>query len=498
MLVGRFCVVLNYKFFKLFRGSRFVSVEAPKGSPKRRRAYAVLAAIAVAAFLALQLYPLGLQAVLLGRRVDVSVSPTELALYASNASLFCYPGVLEVRNLGEAGLSYRLNFSLEGRAALFEVRSGDATLLALPAGTSRVLELGPGSSAKLTLCVRGPADPSLKLVARDPSYPEATRLSVTVKVASTDWWNNTFPRRLELAPVVAREGLALFEVTGEGEVYVNGRYVRRIPGLAGLPAGSVAVVYRAGGADYLLPSQVEAWVLRSDGLLEPKGLRSLGEVFASSDRLVFAAYLTNGSRIFIYAGGGPVSQPGPSVEVRGSLVSAGAFAVELDGYGFSGPGFLANLSGSIAYPYTVRREDYSDPGVWRLVAIGPVRAVLAFNTSGVSQYGVEAFLTVWSRGADSALAYVWPRVEYRGIIIEWIGSIVSAPNATFTFECGTTCNVLPVKLERVGESTVRIVLCRNYWQPGNARFGYYALLFSKLELAELKTLSARLSSFPGG
>jgi len=58
--------------------------------------------------------------------------------------------------------------------------------------------------------------------------------------------------------------------------------------------------------------------------------------------------------------------------------------------------------------------------------------------------------------------------------------------------------VLPVKLERVGESTVRVVLCRNYWQPGNARFGYYALLFSKLELAELKTLSARLSSFPGG
>ncbi|MCC6066116.1 MAG: hypothetical protein LM576_09055, partial [Thermofilum sp.] len=63
-----------------------MAVEMPKSSPRRRRAYAVLAAIAVAAFLALQLYPLGLQAVLLGRRVDVSVSPTELALYASNAS----------------------------------------------------------------------------------------------------------------------------------------------------------------------------------------------------------------------------------------------------------------------------------------------------------------------------------------------------------------------------------------------------------------------------
>jgi hypothetical protein len=491
-------MVLNYKIFKLLEGSRFVAVEVPKGSLRRRRAYALLVALAVAAFLALQLYPLGLQAVLLGRMMDVSASPAELALYASNASLFCYPGVLEVRNLGGAGLAYSLNFSLDGRAAFFEVRSGNATLLALPAGLSGRLDLAPGSSARLALCVKGPADPSLRLVAWDPRYPEATRLAVAIRVRGTDWWNNTFPRRIELAPVVAREGLALFEVTGEGDVYVNGRYVRRIPGLAGVPAGSVAVVYRVGGADYLLPSQVEAWALRSDGVLEPRGLRGPREPIAAKDRLVFAAYLVNGSRVFVYMGGGPVGQPGPSAEVRGSLVSAGAFAVELDSYGFSGPGFSANLSGSIAYPYTVRREDYSDPGAWRLVAIGPVRAVLAFSTSGVSQYGVEAFLTVWGRGADSALAYVWPRVEYRGIILEWIGAIVSATNITFVFECGTTCNTLPVKLEQVGESTVRVVLCRNYWQPGNARFGYYVLLFSRPGLAELKALGARLSSFPGG
>jgi len=465
---------------------------------KLRRAYAVFATLAVAAFLALQLYPLGLQAVLLGKAVDVSVSPTELALYASNTTLFCYPNALEVRNLGTAGLTYLLDFSLDGRASLLEVRSGDLTLLAVPAGAAKRLELGPGSSTKLTVCVRGPADPVLKLLAMDPRYPEATSLSVTLKVASTDWWNNTFPRRIELAPLVAREGLALFEITGEGEVYVNGRYVRRIPSLAGVLAGSVAVVYRIGGADYLLPSQVEAWILRSDGVLEPRGLRGPGEGITGSDRLVFAAYLANGSKVFIYVGGGPLSQPEPSVEVRGSLALAGAFSVELNDRGFSGPGFSANLSGSIAYPYTVRREDYSDPGAWRFVAAGPVRAMLAFKTSGASQYEVEAFLTVWGRGVDAALAYVWPRVERRGDIIEWVGSSVSAPNATLVFECGTTCNVLPVKLERAGEGSARVVLCCNYWQPGNARFGYYALLFSKLELAELKSLSARLSSFPGG
>jgi len=465
---------------------------------RRRRPYAVLAVLALAVFLALQLYPLGLQAVLLGKAVDVSVSPSELKLYASNVTLFCYSNALEVKNLGTAGLTYTLDFRLEGRASLFEVRSGDLTLLAVPAGAAKGLELGPGSSIKLTVCVRGPADPALKLLVRDPRYPEATGASVTLKVALTDWWNNTFPRRVELEPVVAMEGLALFEITGEGEVYVNGRYVRRIPSLAGVLAGSVAVVYRDGGADYLLPSQVEAWVLRSDGVLEPRGLRDPREPVAGSDRLVFAAHLANGSKIFLYVGGGRLGQPGPSVEVAGSLVLAGAFSVELNAYGFSGPGFSVNLSGSIAYPYTVKREDYSDPGVWRFVAAGPVRALLAFSTSRASQYGVEAFLAVWGRGADAALTYVWPSVERRGNIIEWIGSFVSAPNATFVFECGTTCNGLPVKLERMSEAAVRIVLCRNYWQPGDARFGYYALLLSKLQPAELKALGARVSSFPGG
>uniref|UniRef100_A0A7C3SKJ8 Uncharacterized protein n=1 Tax=Thermofilum pendens TaxID=2269 RepID=A0A7C3SKJ8_THEPE len=465
---------------------------------ERRRAYAVLAALAVAAFIAVQLFPLGLQAVLLGRTLDVSVSRSELTLYASNSTLFCYSDVLEVRNLGAAGLTYALNFSLRGYAEVFEVRSGGLTLLVVPAGLSRRLELSPDSSARLTLCIRGPADASLKLVAEDPVYREATRFAVTIKVGLTDWWNNTFPRRIELRPVVAREGLALFEVTGEGELYVNGKYVRRIPGLAGTLAGSLAVVYRVGGADYLLPFQVEEWVPRDDGVLEPRRLRSSKEVIARSDRLVFAAYLSNGSSIFLYVGGGPLGQLEPAVEVRGSLVSAGAFSLELNDYGFKGPGFSVNLSGSIAYPYAVKREDYSDPGVWRFVAVGPVRAVLAFSTSAVSLYRAEAFLTVWGRGVNTVLAYVWPSVEYRGIILEWIGTLVSASNITFVFDCGTTCNTLPVKLEQVGEASTRIVLCRDYWQPGNTRFGYYALLLTKLELAELKSLGVRQSSFPGG
>ena len=464
---------------------------------KSRRVYAAFAILAFAAFLALQLHPLGLQAVLLGRAVDISASPNELTLYASNASLFCYPGALEVKNLGVASLTYLLDFSVEGRAAYFEVRSGNLTLLAVPAGLSRGLELEPGASAVLTLCVRGPADRVLRLLLVDPRYPEATRAAVLLRVGATDWWNNTFPRRVELVPVVAGEGLALFEVTGDGEVYVNGKYAGRVPSLAGLPSGSIAVIYRVGGADYLLPSQVEAWVLRSDGVLEPRGLRSPGEPIASTDRLVFAAWLTNESRLYLYTGGKPLGQPAPSVEVKGLVVSAGPFSLELNDYGFSGPGFSVNLSGSIAYPYTVRRVDYSDAGGWRLVLSGPVRAVLAFITSGSSQYGVEAFATVWGRGADSVLTYVWPSVTRRGDIIEWVGTTVIAPNATFSFDCGTACSTLPVQLEREGD-TVKVVLCRRYWQPGNARFGYYALLLSKLQLAELKSIKAKASSFPGG
>jgi len=455
----------------------------------------VLALLLFLAFLLL--HPLGLQAVLAGREKDVQVTPSELTVFVSNASVFCYSDTLELKNLGVAGLTYALNFSLEGSAAVFELRSRSLTIPLAPAVAVKQLRLEPGASAKLGVCVKGPASAPLKLHVWDPRYPEATEQVVSVKVVYTDWWNNTFSRRVELEPVVSKDGLALFEVTGAGEVYVNGRYVRRVRSLAGLPAGSVAVVYRVGGADYLLPSQVEAWFKHRDGFLEPRGLKAPGEAIGADDRLVFAAYLTNGSGIHLYLGGGPLSQPEPKVEVLGSRVVVDGFSVDLNDFGFSSSGFSANLSGSIAYPFWRRREDYSDPGRWRLVLSGPVRTIFAFNTSGIWQYRVEAFLTVWGRGANSTLAYVWPSVEYRGIILEWLGPLVSYANATFMFECGTTCEVLPVKLEPMNETATRIVLCRDYWQPG-ARYGYYVLLFSKLELAELKSLGVKLSSFPGG
>jgi hypothetical protein len=463
----------------------------------RRGVYAALGAVCLVAFFLLLLYPLGLQAVLVGGVRDVDVSPAELKLYASNVSVFCYRDVLELKNLGSAGLAYSLDFSLEGRAEFFEVRSSNDTLFAAPVRAAKRLVLEPGAAVKLSVCLKGPSDSLLRLRFWDSRFREATESVVTVSVSFTDWWNNTFSRRIELTPVVSREGVALFEVTGEGEVYVNGKYVRRIWSLAGVPAGSVAVVYRVGGADYLVPSQVEAWVERNDGVLEPRGVRAPNEVVGRNDRLVFTVYLANESRIFLYFGGGPLGQFKPAIEVSGNRAAAGSFYIELNDYGFSGPGFSANLSGSIVYPYTARRETYSDPGEWKLVLSGPVRALFAFVTNGLSRYRVESFLAVWGRGAEAALVYVWPSVERRGTILEWIGAVVSSPNATFQFLCGTTCDALPVKLEQTDEEA-KLVLCRDYWQPGNARFGYYALLFSKLELAELKTLSARLSSFPGG
>ena len=467
------------------------------GAFGRKGVYAALSVAGLAAFFSLLLHPLGLQAVLVGGVKDVTVSSSELKLYASNASVFCYRDVLELKNLGSAGLAYSLNFSLEGRAELFEVRNSNVTLLAVPVGVVRRLELEPNAAVKLSVCLKGPSDTLLRLRVWDARFREATENVVNVSVAFTDWWNNTFPRRIEMTPVVSREGVALFEVTGEGEVYVNGRYVRRIWSLAGGLAGSVSVVYKVGGADYTIPSQVEVWIVRNDGVLEPRRLRSPDEVIGRNDRLVFAVYLSNDSSIFLYFGGGPLGQFKPTVEVSGTRIAAGSFYVDLNDYGFSGPGFSANLSGSIIYPYTARREIYSDSGVWKPVLLGPVRALFAFSTSGLSQYSVEAFLSVWGRGADTALVYVWPSVERRGTILEWIGATVTAPNATFQFLCGTTCATLPVKLERVDSETM-LVLCRDYWQPGDARFGYYALLLSKLQLAELKALGARVSSFPGG
>ncbi|MEM1632558.1 MAG: hypothetical protein QXX83_10550, partial [Thermofilum sp.] len=64
-------------------------------------------ATALAAFLAfLLLYPLGLQALMLGGLRDLEVSPPQLTLYLSNRTVFCYEKVLEVKSLGGSGLAY--------------------------------------------------------------------------------------------------------------------------------------------------------------------------------------------------------------------------------------------------------------------------------------------------------------------------------------------------------------------------------------------------------
>jgi hypothetical protein len=43
--------------------------------------------------------------------------------------------------------------------------------------------------------------------------------------------------------------------------------------------------------------------------------------------------------------------------------------------------------------------------------------------------------------------YVWPSVDFRGIILEWVSPIISIGKGwTMSFDCGTTCSSLPVKV----------------------------------------------------
>ncbi|MEZ0345889.1 MAG: hypothetical protein ABWK01_05000 [Infirmifilum sp.] len=460
----------------------------------RRRLYALLAAAALLTFLVVVLfYPLGLQALVAGRLRDVEVRPGELTLYASNRTFFCYDGVVEVRNLGAAGQAYQLSARLEGSPSFFSLSAGGQLLLLVDSGGARygVLRLEPGSSARLSLCVKLPSPAQLRLTLYDSRYPEATSASLVVRVVATEWWSNAFPRRVSITPVVSREGLALFEVLGSGEVRVNGRTVGTVYPLRGVDASSIAVVLARGGAGYLLPFQVESWERRADGVVEPRGLKN-GSI-GLEDRLVFAAYVDNGSRIDVYIGGrlnesfgaaGVASQGG--IEVKG-------LKVLLDEWGFSTRGLYVNLSGRIAFPYVSRLVYYSDPGGWRVLAVGPVRALAGFNTSGLSGYNVEAFLAVWGLGINVTQLEYWPLAIRNGIILDWAGPLFNASAARVELVCGTTCNELPVKLEPWG-----VQLCRDYWQPGYHRFGYFTLLFRWGELGSVSSVRGRVSSFPGG
>ncbi|MEM4444198.1 MAG: hypothetical protein QXJ21_02410 [Thermofilum sp.] len=453
-------------------------------------------ATTLAAFLALLLlYPLGLQALILGGLRDLEVSPPQLTLYLSNRTVFCYEKVLEVKSLGGSGLAYELAFSLEGSPEFFSLALGDELLLTYRQGnvTQRALRLEPGSSASLTVCAKAPSPGSFKLRVFDPRFREATETLITFRAVETDWWRKEFSRRLSLLYTASEEGIALFEVTGSGEVYVNGRLAGRVHELRGVDAGRLAVVYVRGGVSYLLPFQVEAWERRGDMVVEPRGLRS--GAIGPYDRLVFAAYVSNETRVDIYVGGRleEAFPPAGQLEVERGFISVEGLLVRLDSCGFAAPGLYVNLSGRIAFPYQVRLEYYSDWGDWRPVAVGPVRAIAAFNTSGLSGYAVEAFLMVWGLKLNVTQLEVWLRTIRRGIVLDWAAPLIEAENATVELICGTACNSLPLRLEPWG-----VKLCENYWQPGDHRFGYFTLLFKWSELGSVKSVRSRLSSFPGG
>ncbi|MGC9108126.1 MAG: hypothetical protein ACP5IE_08075, partial [Infirmifilum sp.] len=120
---------------------------------------------------------------------------------------------------------------------------------------------------------------------------------------------------------------------------------------------------------FLLPFQVEAWERDSDGVVRPKGLRN--ETIRANDRLVFAAHVSNDSRIDIYTGGKMREGFKPGLSYSDNIFEAKGFRVQLGEWGFTAPGIFVNLSGRIAYTYQQQKTYYSDPGKWRLVAVGP-------------------------------------------------------------------------------------------------------------------------------
>jgi len=474
---------------------------------KKSRVLAIIISIILTSFVAfLFLYPLGLQAVILGGVKDVVLLSNgkpvngEVQVYASNETVYCYPDLFELRNEGVAGLSYSLKPMLVSSSGVdfLELRANKSLVIGIGGGLnhSRVVILAPGSSVSLDLCIKAKAAGSFRLVFLDSSHAKATKVEAAVSFKLVDWWNNSFSKRVTLTPIIAREGIGLFEITGGGEVYVNGRLVRRISSLVGTPTDSIVVVLKSGGSRYILPFQVEAWGKTIYNVIIPLRLKVVGEQLQGQDRIVFPVYLTNGTRIEIYFGGSFLGNFTTDIRASDNTVIFGSESVRLDEWGLSGKDISINLSGYIVYPLSAKREELSDEGSWRLTVLGPVRAVYVFNTTGISNYRIEAIASFWGRGVEATQITVWPRIMSTGMVIEWVSTkIYAGKDWESSFDCGTTCLSLPVRL--VPGNLTKVLLCDHYYTPP-AQYGYYLLLFSRASLAEIKSMAASFSSFPGG
>jgi len=476
----------------------------------RRLKLGVPVGVALAVFLVLIfMYPLGLQALMAGGVRDVEMlwqgSPASAVTLASgNYTAFCYPNALTVRNLGRAGVTYTLAFELAGFDGYLEVRGVNETVLLVSGNRTalRGFALAPGSSASFTVCLKAARPQTARLVVADRSSPEverATRSELLLSVRLTDWYDNSYPRRLELSLAVQREGYAVFEVAGSGEVYVNGQQVGLILPLYGTGVSSLLVVERIGGLDYPLAFQAESWrVEEATGVLKPVRLLGPGELLGAGDRLVFVAYVSNSTRIHIYVGGrGRLNFTG-AVRESGSYVDTGALRLSLEQWGFRGSGLEVNLSGSIAWPYQYAKTYYSDPGSWSTVLVGPLRGVWEYRTSGASGYVSRAFLTAYT-ASNITLTYLWAGTVRGGIALEWyLPSWSSNGTYTVSLTCATLCRRLPVRL--LGNATHAVVeLCRNYYLPGGtpatpAYYGYLVLTTGS-PLAQVKGVSLTVRSF---
>jgi len=478
----------------------------------RRLKLGIPVGVALVVFLVLLFrYPMGLQALLTGGVRDVEVlwygRPVQdaVVLATGNYTAFCYPDALTVRNLGNAGLAYRLVFGLSGFDGYLEVRGPDGAVLLVDGNRTlaRGFTLEPGSSATFTVCVKATRAQVARLEVVDRSSPEverATRSELPFSVKPTDWYDNSYPRRLELGFAVEREGYAVFEITGGGEVYVNSQPLGFIPPLAGARVSGILVVGRFGGLDSPLAFQAESWLVEeATGIPRPARLLGLNETLGVGDRLVFAAYVSNGTQIHIYTGGSrPLNFTGSIHEADGA-VDTGALRVWLEWWGFSGRGLAVNLTGSIAWPYEYVKVYYSDPGLWSSVLLGPVRGVWEYTTLGASGYVSRAFLTAYS-GSNVTLTHLWPGTIRGGIVLEWyLPSWVSNGTYAVNFTCATLCGRLPVKL--LGNGTRAVVeLCRDYYLPGGtpatpAYYGYATIITAGSPTAQVKGIRVTVRSF---
>ncbi len=347
-----------------------------------------------------------------------------------------YPRIIHIANIGRIGFKYKINVTmriLKPKAVEYlGIFLGDKPVSTYSNGKFTCYSpiiLKPKEVKELTLIVEPARNVTFNMLIPvifqfyDPSKPKVTNITLTLNLRVSDWYEMSFPERIRLMLKCKRNGYAIFEIVGSGEIFLNGEFLCKIPAMAGLTPRNILIVDQTGNIPYIIPFQVEEW--HSVGKLPgevPLSIKKENSTIDVNDRLVFKAYLHKGvNNILIYLYGvREVKFPKTDVKLVEGGIETEYWHYNLTASTIETENWILNCSSNF--------QAYKIGGVtnetliyfWDPVLSGPVRTIVRATAIARGRpHSIIIYLMVYSH-SQLAEAYIYPgnyRVER--IVLWW-------------------------------------------------------------------------------